>query len=262
MATSLAFSPNKKYKLITVLNGATRNIEAPKLQADFIVNFFKTKGQPLNVEHVYLDASEDMKKYVIDTAKKDRNTLGAPAVCSGCKIIMEKNMWSYVSQNETIFSRILKKRRNPILMGYNANQSSQNWIEQTKLQMDIMSQEAKKRNVNLRAPFFNVLEEPFDSTLLLSSLGIPLKNHKMEMKCALGGLNPIKLGPEKQMRYTILKNNETAGIYNKKVNVSSSLISAKLDLTAAAQDLRAQQEFIKGAFKEEKFKGQYGEERG
>lgn len=135
-----------------------------------------------------------------------------------------------------------------------------NWIDEDEITWSMAYvDEAKKRKVNLQSPFFNVLEEPFDSNLLLSSLGIPMKNHKLEMKCTLGGMNPEKLDSDRQLRYTLLKNESTAGIYSKKAHSLVNPYSLKYDLKKAVEDLRGQKDFVEGTFKEEKFKGQYGE---
>lgn len=178
-ATSLALFPNKKYKLVTVLNGMSEKQENVFNQINYITKLLPFSQKP-NVETIFIDSSENMKKYVIDSAKK--------------------------------------------------------------------------YGIKVASPFFDVIEEPYDSTLLLASLGIPLKNHKSEMKCLAGGLNPQKLDIQTQRVFTDLKNRQTIDIPKDKGLLvyynPNEILKTRVDLSKDIQELKRNENFLQGAYKE------------
>lgn len=211
LAASLAFFPKKKYTLITVLNGMSENQENVMEQVKYIKQQFG-KNRNTNIKHILIDASKNIQQHVITSAKPEAKKLGAPTICSSCKIVMEKEIWNYIlNRKKSLFQKLFKNYP-PILMGYTKNQQNQNWIEQTQLQINIMEREGKKFGIYSFSPLMNVIEEPYDSSLLLGALGIPLKHHKSEMKCFAGGLNPSVLDISKQHSFTLLKNLQTQKI--------------------------------------------------
>lgn len=261
LVSSLAFFPEKKYKLVVVLNGMTEKQENVLNQINYIKSLFKgsTKNN-LKVETIFVDASENMKKYVIDTAKDDARIIGAPAICSGCKIVMEKEIWNYLlNKKDTPIKKVLNnifpmffKKRPPVLMGYTSNQRNQNWMEQTQIQIDTMQKEGNKLGINNISPLIDIIEEPYDSTLLLSSLGIPLKHHKLEMKCTAAGLNPRTLNSKAQAFFTDLKNTQTKALPFNKNSVfyynPQGQIKTNTDLKKAVEELKSNPKYTKGAF--------------
>lgn len=252
LSASLAFFPEKKYKLVTVLNGMSENTENVIQQANYIKEKFSQKGKKLNIEHICIDASENTKKYVVDTAKQDAQKIDAPAICSSCKIVMEKEIWNYIIKQNTSFMRKLFKKKPPVLMGYTINQQNQNWLEQTKTQIGTMQKEAKKFGIQTVSPLFNIIEEPYDSSILLGSLGIPLNHHKSEMKCLAGGLNPKTINLNKLILFTEEKNKQTKNIPKDKKQIfyynPAGYVSAKNDLRTVVQELKKDKEYTDGAF--------------
>lgn len=252
LSASLAFFPEKRYKLVTVLNGMSESQKNVIQQANYIKEIFSQKGKKLNIEHIFIDASENTKKYVVDTAKQDAQKIDAPAICSSCKIVMEKEIWNYIINQNTSFMQKLFKKKQPVLMGYTINQQNQNWLEQTKTQIGTMQQEAKKFGIQTVSPLFNIIEEPYDSGLLLGSLGIPLKHHKSEMKCLAGGLNPKTTDLNKLILFTEQKNKQTQNIPSRKKQIfyynPTGYVSTKNDLRTAVQELKQDKEYIDGAF--------------
>lgn len=252
LAASLAFFSKKKYTLITVLNGMSENQKNVLEQVKYIKQLF-VKNKKINIEHIFIDSSKNFQKHVISPAQQDAEMLGAPTVCSSCKIVMEKEIWNYIlNRKRSVFQKLFKYNP-PILMGYTKNQQNQNWMEQTKLQIDILEKEGRNFGISSFSPLMNIIEEPYDSTLLLGAMGIPLKHHKSEMKCLAGGLNPSVLNISKQQSFTLLKNLQTQKIplnsksiiyYNPNTNISTLTNNKK-----AILELKDNPQYIKGAFK-------------
>lgn len=238
---------------MTVLNGMSEKQENVFNQINYITKLLPSSQKP-NVETIFIDSSENMKKYVIDSAKEDHKIISAPAICSGCKIVMEKEIWNYLLNRKTSFCEKLFRKKPPILMGYTVNQRNQSWMEQSTLQIGTMENEGKKYGIKVVSPFFDVIEEPYDSTLLLASLGIPLKNHKSEMKCLASGLNPQKLDIQTQRVFTDLKNRQTIDIPKDKGLLvyynPNEILKTRVDLSKDIQELKRNENFLQGAYKE------------
>ncbi len=257
LSVSLAFFPDKEYKLVTVLNGMSEQQQNVLNQSEYIKELFsKGTNKKPKIENIFIDASENTKKYVLDNAEEEAQSLGAPSVCSSCKIVMEKEIWSYLLNKKTpflnnILNGILSKKQ-PVLMGYTVNQQNQNWMEQTKVQIGTMQKEAKKFGIQTISPLFHIIEEPYDSSLLLGALGVGLKHHKSEMKCFAGGLNPKTLDTPSQKHLTELKNQQTRNIpieKNTKIYYNpSDNIETVVDLRGRIKELKKDSEYTKGAF--------------
>lgn len=250
-ACSMVFFPNINYKLVTVLNGLAKEIHNPMIQYKRLMELFNSKSNPINISHVYLDSVSEIKRHVIDTAIQDKNILGSSALCSGCKMVMEKGLTNYAKESGI----------EDIVMAYTKYQGIQDWIEQTPVQINFMQEQLQKKGVKSHSPLYEVLEYPFDSPLLLSSLGVPLSKHKIEMKCSAGGLNPQNLDSKKLIAFLTLKNSEIDNTLRNAPTVvsESKAINGKYQtLIPYVQRLRNNENFIEGVFKEEKFSGQYG----
>ena len=64
LANSFAFFPDKKFKLLTVINGMSENILNPAIQYKRILAKYDNPDKPINVEHYYIDTVDDIKKAV------------------------------------------------------------------------------------------------------------------------------------------------------------------------------------------------------
>ena len=106
-----------------------------------------------------------------------------------------------------------------LVLGYSKYQGMQDWIEQTPEQIAFVTEELGKYGIRTSSPLYNVLEYPFDPILSLSSVGVPIKEQKIEMKCKAGGLNPKDLDLEKLLEFLIHKNEQTNHIFAKNVDV-------------------------------------------
>jgi|GEM_PF-5859230 len=246
LALTLAFFPEKEVTLVTALNGFAEGIENPVIQKKYLENLFHRPEVP----HVFLDATEDIEEFALNSAQKDKECLGSCAICSVCKIVMEKHLANYAKLNGC----------DRILMGYSNYQGMQDWVEQTPQQIKFMQAELLKHGVRTLSPLYDVLEYPFDSILLLASLGIPLKHHKNEMKCQAGGLNPENLDLGRLEEFLVAKNKETQRCLERP---PKALDYGETEKTPVLIDrvtmLREDRKFVDGVFREKKFEGQYGE---
>lgn len=113
-----------------------------------------------------------------------------------------------------------------------------------------MQKEAKKFGIQTVSPLFNIIEEPYDSSILLGSLGIPLNHHKSEMKCLAGGLNPKTINLNKLILFTEEKINRPK--YPKDKNkyfiTIRQICLCKNDLRTVVQELKKDKEYTDGAF--------------
>ena len=249
LANSFAFFPDKKFKLLTVINGMSENILNPAVQYKRLLAKFNTPKNPINVEHYYVDCVDDMRDLVVRTAREDKSILGCPALCSSCKMVMEKSLGnvakSYGSQD--------------LVLGYSKYQGMQDWIEQTPEQIAFVTEELGKYGIRTSSPLYNVLEYPFDPILSLSSVGVPIKEQKIEMKCKAGGLNPKDLDLEKLLEFLIHKNKQTNHIFTKNVDVVTmkEIDNPKyISLLDEVKSLRQDADYRLGVFEEKKYNGQ------
>lgn len=246
LAASLAFFPKKKYTLISVLNGMSKKAENVQKQVEYLKNIFTNKLNKPNVELVFIDASKDIKKHVIDSAFKDKEELGSPALCSACKFVMEKSIWNY-----TLSSQGRQKNKSIILMGYNKSQGDQSWLEQSPLQILLTEKTAKDFGIELESPLYNVIETPYDSRILLGSLGIPLKHQKNELKCCAGGMNPRTVDLKKQAKFALRKNEETNALLSKSAVLTyakNSPMLPSVDLQPNVKKLEQNKSFTENTF--------------
>ncbi|MBP3923978.1 hypothetical protein J6E39_01895 [bacterium] len=248
LAASLAFFPKKSYTLVCIQNGMSKNAENVQKQVGYLKNIFTNKGNKPDVKVVFIDASKDIKKHVIDSAYKDKKELGSPALCSGCKFVMEKNIWNYVLSSQ---SKNKSKNKSIILMGYNKSQANQSWLEQSPLQVSLTEKTAKNLGIKLESPLYNVIETPYDSRILLASLGIPLKHHKNEMKCCAGGMNPRIVDLKRQIQFSLKKNEETNALLSKTAihtYAKTSPMPPEIDLSPRVRELELDKSFIENTF--------------
>lgn len=245
---SLAFFPDKKYKLLTVLNGMTRETENPIIQYKRLLARLNKPEKPIDVQHYYIDCVDDMKKYVVETAIDDRKRLGSPALCSSCKMVMEKALGNVAK----------KYGSEDIMLGYTKYQGIQDWVEQTPQQIGFIKEELSQNGVSTHSPLYDVLEYPFDPILSLSSLGIPLKEHKVEMKCCAGGLNPVDLNKTYLLTFLAHKNYQTNHVFGAEQTVIQGVPTDTERLQSLIPDiqaLRANKTYREGIFEEKKYHG-------
>lgn len=248
LANSLAFFPNKKFRLLTVLNGMTREIENPQIQYKRLLQKFNTPEHPIDITHSYVDCVDDMAEFVIKTAKDDRERLGCPALCSSCKMVMEKALGNVAHQYGA----------NDLVLGYTKYQGIQDWVEQTPEQIKFITEELEKHGIKTNSPLYDVLEYPFDPILSLSSLGVPVKEHKIEMKCRAGGMNPKDLDKKRLVDFLTHKNLQTEHVFTNMQSVISDLPLKKDKyefLIPKVEDLRQDQSYRDGIFEEKKYHG-------
>lgn len=221
----------------------TTNLENPSLQYKKLLEMFKKPEESINSEHFYINQVDTINKNVVQTAQSDKEMLGCPAICSGCKMVMEKAL-SFASK---------KLGADNLMMGYAKYQGLQNWVEQVPKQMDFLQKELKKQGTQIKSPFYEVLEYPFDINLLLSSLGVSFKNHKSEMKCAVGGLNPKTLDKEKLLNFLTTKNNSVTTPQEIELikELPESKISSYQELIPDIKTLKCDSNFTKGIFNEQ-----------
>lgn len=249
LANSFAFFPDKKFKLLTVINGMSENILNPAIQYKRILAKYDNPDKPINVEHYYIDTVDDIKKYVIDTALQDKEILGCPALCSSCKMVMEKSLGNVAKSYGST----------DLVLGYSKYQGMQDWIEQTPEQIAFVTDELGKNGIRTSSPLYNVLEYPFDPILLLCSVGIPMNQQKIEMQCKAGGLNPKNLDKEKLLEFLIHKNEQTNDIFAKSIDILrlSEINEPKLiSLLDEVKELRQNKDYRTGVFEEKKYNGQ------
>ncbi|MCQ2743203.1 MAG: hypothetical protein MJ230_00200 [bacterium] len=249
LANSFAFFNDKKFKLLTVINGMSENILNPIIQYKRLLSKFEHPSNPINVEHYYLDCVDDMRDFVIKTARQDRKRLSCPALCSSCKMVMEKALGNVTK----------KFNSHDIVLGYSMYQGMQDWIEQTPEQISYVSEELWKHGIRTSSPLYNVLKFPFDPILSLSSIGVPINEQKIEMKCKAGGLNPKNLDKMKLFDFLIHKNEQTNNIFDKDIKIvtKDEIANPKyISLLDEIQKLRQDKEYRLGVFEEKKYNGQ------
>jgi len=253
LTASLAFFPDKKYTLITCINGMTEGQENVLKQVEYIKRLFTNQHYKPDIDLIFLDVSKDIKKYVIDSAHKDNNDLGAPALCSGCKMIMEKSIWNYLLNNRSKY----KQNKKLLLMGYNQNQANQSWTEQTLAQKLLTQKTAEQYGIDVVSPLYYIVEAPYDSRILLASLGIPLKHHKSEMKCSGGGMNPKMLDLKRQLEFLTVKNDTTNFLITKKAVMRYSKfkpLTPAVNLQGDVMQLKNDKEYTANAYMSKKDK--------
>lgn len=249
LANSFAFFPDKKFKLLTVINGMSENILNPAIQYKRLLEKFNKAEKPINVEHYYIDCVDDMKNLVVHTAREDKDILGCPALCSSCKMVMEKSLGNVAKSHGS----------HDLVLGYSKYQGMQDWIEQTPEQIAFVTEELGKYGIRTSSPLYNVLEYPFDPILSLSSVGVPIKEQKIEMKCKAGGLNPKDLDLERLLEFLIHKNEQTNHIFSKNVDVitMNEIDNPKyISLLDEVKALRKDADYRSGVFEEKKYNGQ------
>lgn len=249
LATSLAFYPNKKYRLFTVLNGMSNEFENPRMQLRKLLNKFERPNNKIDIEHYYIDKISEIEKHTVQSAFIDKSKLGCPAFCSSCKMIIEK----------TIARASKQIGANNIMLGYAKYQGVQNWLEQTPEQIDFMRAILEHSGIKQYSPLYDLLEYPFDSELLLSSLGIPRVEHKLEMKCKGGGFNPKNIDKNKLIEFLISKHGDTEYVIEEPVSFISEIEIEKAEyyasLVSKVVELRENEEFRHGIFEELKYEG-------
>lgn len=248
LSESLAFFPDKKYKLLTVLNGMTKEIENPIIQYKRLLARLDRPEKPIDVQHYYIDCVDDMKKHVVETALDDRKRLGSPALCSSCKMVMEKALGNVAQKYDS----------KDIMLGYTKYQGVQDWVEQTPEQIRFITEELAQKSVHTHSPLYDVLEYPFDPILSLSSLGIPMREHKIEMKCRAGGLNPQDLNKTYLMTFLAHKNWQTNHVFGTMQKVTQGVPTDTERFQSLIPDieaLRANKPYRDGIFEEKKYHG-------
>lgn len=246
LCNSLVFYPNKNYVLLTALNGMTKEFENPIIQYKRLLA--RLNNPQINIQHKYIDCVDDIKEHAVNSALYDKTVLGSPALCSSCKIIMEKALGNVAKQYGS----------SDIILGYTKYQGLQDWVEQTPEQIKFLSEKLAAEGFHSFSPLYDILEYPFDPILSLSSLGIPLKEHKIEMKCSAGGLNPKNLNKEKLLTFLEYKNLQTNHIFSNIQKTMQGTLTDKERFQSLIPDvktLRTNKLYRKGIFEEKKYNG-------
>lgn len=237
--------PEKSYNLLTVLNGMCKDLDNPRIQRDKILSILGVDKKDIDVNLKYIDKTKEMEDFVINSALSDKEKLGCAGVCSGCKCIME------ISLAETS----KKLGSDTVTLGYVKYQGIQEWVEQTPEQMHFLEKELEKKGVHAGSPLYDVIEYPFDAVLLLSAMGMPYEQHKQEMTCEAGGINPKHLDKEKLHNFLTFKVDQIKNIHIDDSQLLSEIPDHKRQelqrLIPNALTLKNNPEFVKESFSED-----------
>ena len=192
-----ALFPERRIYLATVLNGLEIKPHNARIQAELIADKLKRRGINPHFIHLYTDLSDLYDPFVITSAGEDRQTLGYPGICSGCKILMESNLAQVAKEYQ------LKH----VPLGYNKFQAHQQWPEQHPAQMMVMRQFLKERfpDLNIGSPFYEILGGPIDSALFLAAFGFFPEEQKKEGGCIGRGTNPQQINTKRLADFVKVK---------------------------------------------------------
>ncbi len=227
----------------TVLTGFSSYQEdtyTPRDHAERVLDRFGLNGKTPQFQHHYIDLSSLMNDFVISTAEDDYNQLGYPGICSGCKIIIEAAMAQLAVD--------LNAPNAPY--GYVKYQAEQQWPEQTVVYRETMNELLAQDypQVNFGSPFWEVMEYPTDSLLMMARLGISLAEQKGEVSCAAGGLNPISIDSEKLSSFVRKKMSLLPKTFEIKIHRESPIYAPTL--IREVSQLKSDSDFTDGVFKE------------
>lgn len=220
--------PTRKLDLITVLSGFTNGLGNPRTQYELV----KRVTENGNVRHFYFDLSQLFGSNIVDSAADDLKRLGYPGLCSGCKINMEV---AIAAVGENLYPGTEQFH---IPMGYNDFQSSQQWPEQTKAQMDTIHTAINGRNgrAHIGAPIYDTTQLAIDAPLILALFGVENGFQKKEMKCVAAGTNPTVIDEAILADFASWKYEQTMDALQR---ISFGLIGlVSEELNAPALDLR------------------------
>ncbi|MGI5827957.1 MAG: hypothetical protein ACOX6V_02960 [Patescibacteria group bacterium] len=232
----------RRIHLVTVLNGFSTQIEAPRRQA---LRIAEHMGRTVNstfdpdIGHLYIDISTFNGDFIMQTAEKDREDLGYPSFCSACKIGMEDTL--------VRLARYLGATH--IALGYNEYQGRQQWPEQSPVQIEQMQHYFKEKypESHVGSPFYRVFESPVDPVLVLGRLGFPLEIHKDEMKCKAAGTNPRDIDTDRLKRFVESKLGELPGKQGN-MTMSSRVVQPEQDYGDTVLSFKGDSSFMENTY--------------
>ncbi|NMC35809.1 hypothetical protein GYA49_02075 [Candidatus Beckwithbacteria bacterium] len=242
LLNSLEFDNSRRIILVTALTGFAGNLQAPREQAEKIVEQIRSLGIQtnidLNTDHYYMDLSGPYSEHVVRSSLEDRDKLGHPGLCSSCKITMEAHLAQAAKQLGA----------GAVALGYTDLQAMQQWPEQSEAQQAEMQTWFRDNypGIVIGSPLNHVITLPPDTTLLLAALGLPTDHHKQEMPCAAARTNPISMDHQNHAGFV---RGKLKKMYPGEISLSTEIPKrTDVDHAAVIMSLKQDSNFMSGVF--------------